>query len=550
MSVLLAAAFAACPAFAASEGQEDLDKATESRLTANTLTELNNVISLIESAQKKGLDDVNTQYANKLLSTTLIQRAKETIKQIFTEVSSPEVFRQRFQSAKGDLERAVKLDPKQPEAFMLIAQLNLLPGGTGLKGVREAVDKAIELGIEDPAERSKAFALRARLQEKPEAKLADFDEAVRLMPDDASTVRERGLALADMEKYEQALVDLDKAITLAPEDGPSYEAKAIVLSRLKKYDDALAALDKAQQLSPDSEMPLLHRSRVHIAQGKLDAALEDLKKALAINPGNLTVLMLRASVYQEKGEKEKAMADIDQALTIKPDLPMVVRTRALMLAEDNRFDEAIGELEKLYKLNPKDMLTVLQLGVLYSAQKKSAKAIEYFDILLAQAPNEWRALEGRGDSYLNIGKQAEAVADYEKAIKLQPKESGLLNNLAWVLATSPDDKLRDGKRAIQLATEACELTEYKAAHILSTLAAAYAETGDFDSAVKWSTKAVEIGEKDHDEDLKKELENYKAKKPIREVLTEEKPADKPTDKPADKPTDKPAEKPADKPAEK
>ena len=134
--------------------------------------------------------------------------------------------------------------------------------------------------------------------------------------------------------------------------------------------------------------------------------------------------------------------------------------------------------------------------MLYSVHKKSAKAIELFNAVLAESPEEWRALEGRADSYLNLGKHAEAIADYEKLNKSQPKDSGILNNFAWVLATSPDDNLRDGKRAIQLATQACELTEYKLAHILSTLAAAYAETGDFDSAVKWSTKAVEIGEKD------------------------------------------------------
>jgi len=168
----------------------------------------------------------------------------------------------------------------------------------------------------------------------------------------------------------------------------------------------------------------------------------------------------------------------------------------------------------------------LQLAMLYSAQKQSDKAIETYNALLAEQPDEWRALRGRSDAYLNIGKHAEAIADYEKAIKLQPKDSGILNNFAWVLATSPNDKLRDGKRAIQLATEACEATEYKVPHILSTLAAAYAETGDFENAIKWSSKAVGMDDKEHDEALKKELENYKAKKPWREILSEGKPVEK------------------------
>ena len=92
------------------------------------------------------------------------------------------------------------------------------------------------------------------------------------------------------------------------------------------------------------------------------------------------------------------------------------------------------------------------------------------------------ALRSRGDAYLNVGDHAAAVDDFDSALKLEPEDSALLNNFAWVLATSPDDSVRDGKRAIELATKACELTEYKEPHILSTLAAAYAETGDFDTA--------------------------------------------------------------------
>ncbi len=97
----------------------------------------------------------------------------------------------------------------------------------------------------------------------------------------------------------------------------------------------------------------------------------------------------------------------------------------------------------------------------------------------------------------------------------------MLNNLAWVLATSPEDELRDGGRAVELAKQACEVTEYKQAHILSTLAAGYAESGDFDHAVDWSQKAVALGADEMKEQLKKELESYQAKKPWREAAPPE-----------------------------
>ena len=514
--------------YAASEGQEDLDKATEAKLIATTISDLGEVVRLAESALEKGLDQPNTEFANKLLASTLLLRARGTGNQIFAGARSPHDFRQKRNFALSDLERAVELDPKQPETFMLIARLNLLPEGD-VKRAREAVEQALTLGFEEPSAQAKALMLRATLQEEPERKMADLDEAVRLAPDEAAAVRTRGLLLADLNKLEPALADLDKAIELDPDNGPIYEAKAIVLARLKRYDDALAVLDKARQLSPLSVMPLLQRARVHTSQENLDATLEDINEALALAPGNVGVLLMRASLYEAIDQPEKALADVDEALRLKPDLAVAIRARAVLLDNSQRYDEALAELQKLHHLDPKDALTLLHMGTIYNKQGKADEAINAYTALLAEDPNECRALRGRGDLYLNAGRQTEAIADYEKALKLKPKDYAVLNNLAWVLATSTDAKLRDGRRAIELATKACKETEYKLDYILSTLAAACAETGDFQSAIKWSTQATEIGDPQHGESLQKELESYKAGKPWRESLSEDEPVEKSAD---------------------
>ena len=510
--------------YADNSGQEDLDKATELKLNATTISDLSEVIRLVDSAMEKGLDEGNTEFANRLLASTLLLRARETGKQLRGDADSIDELFKRRDFAISDLERSVKLDPKQPETYLLIAQLNLLPRGDAAKA-KDAISQALSLGFEDPSLQSKALLIRATLEEDPEKKLPDLDEAVKLAPDDAAPVRARGLLKADMGQFEPALADLNKAIELEPNDGPAYEAVAIILTRLNRFDEALAVLDKAQQINPDSLAPLLQRARVHSTQENLDAALEDMNQALAKAPDNVIVLLMRANLHEAKGNREKAMADVDEALKLKPDLPVAVRTRAVLLAEDKKYDEAIAELQKILKLDPKDTLTLMQLAVLYGAQKKSDEAIDAYTKLLEIAPDEASALRGRGDVYLNAGRQADAVADYEKALKIDPKDFGVMNNLAWVLATSTDEKMRNGKQAVELATQACEQTEYKLAYILSTLAAAYAECGDFENAVKWSSKAVEIGDKDHAESLEKELENYKAGKPWREDLTAEKPAD-------------------------
>jgi tetratricopeptide (TPR) repeat protein len=125
---------------------------------------------------------------------------------------------------------------------------------------------------------------------------------------------------------------------------------------------------------------------------------------------------------------------------------------------------------------------------------------------------------------------------------LNEEDESLLNNFAWVLATSLDDHLRDGERALKLATKAAERTGHQTPHILSTLAAAYAETGDFESAKKWSQKAVELAQKELEaagsgddreqlqtslEQLQAELDNFKEGKPVRERQTAEEATDKP-----------------------
>jgi tetratricopeptide (TPR) repeat protein len=169
-------------------------------------------------------------------------------------------------------------------------------------------------------------------------------------------------------------------------------------------------------------------------------------------------------------------------------------------------------------------------------------------------------LRSRGDSFLSTGEHEEAIEDYEEALDLGDQieemmaslsdsefdykpDDGVLNNLAWVLSTSTYDDLRDGKRAIELATLACEVTEYKMPHILSTLASGYAEAGDFDKAIEWIEKGIEVNEareldeivteeekKRQKESLEKELESYRQKKPWRENQAEEEAAKKKAEK--------------------
>lgn len=511
---------------AENEGLEDLDKATEAKLSARSIEDLGKVINLLDSALEKGLDEGNTEFANQLLAATLIQRGSVRAQVALRLGTESRQFDELRRQAIEDLKRGTDLDPEQPDALHDLARLHILAGGD-TEVAAAALKKALQFDFDDPPLRAKLLSLQAVLEEDPERKQATLDEAIRLAPGEAAALRMRGLLHADQGRDAEALADLDRAIELEPEHLPTYEAKAALLSKMERYDEAILALDKAQEIEPKSIFPLLQKARVYLLQENFAAALHELDRARNVEPDNLGILMLRAGVHEESGEREKAMADVDEALKLRPNYPPAKRMRAVLLADDERFDEAIAEMRDLRRALPTDETTLLQLAMLHTAAKQFDEAISVYTDLLKLQPESWVALRGRGDALLNRGKHAEAIADYEKALKHKPDESGLLNNFAWVLATSTQEELRDGKRAIQLATEACELTKYEQPHILSTLAAAYAETGDFDTALTWIDKALEIspGESEQHDHLQKERKNYVDKKPFRELLKDGEPVE-------------------------
>ena len=296
---------------------------------------------------------------------------------------------------------------------------------------------------------------------------------------------------------------------------------------MKKLDQMLAVLAKAHEVFPKDVRPLVQCATTFELQKNKKAALEELNQAAIIDPNNAGVFLLRASVQEELGHKKQALADVDRVLELKADLPEALRLRAIVLVDLENFDEALAMLEKLRERNPNDAQTLLQMAAIYGAEKKYDKAVELYSTLLADHPNEAVILRGRADALLNLGNCAAAIADYEKLMQTSPADPGNLNNLAWVLATAPESSIRNGARALVLAKLACELSAYKTDYILSTLAAANAETGNFDEAVKWAKKAAELSDqnlakatkanraalKEVAEEYKKELASFQAHKP-------------------------------------
>ena len=115
----------------------------------------------------------------------------------------------------------------------------------------------------------------------------------------------------------------------------------------------------------------------------------------------------------------------------------------------------------------------------------------------------------------------EALEDYHTALRLNPDRTEVLNEIALIRAGAPDPQLRDGNEAVQLATRACNLTDYKNHEYLGTLAAAYAEAGDYETAIKWQNQAVEIAPEDAKKQAQEQLRKYRQREPYRIISSQE-----------------------------
>ena len=129
------------------------------------------------------------------------------------------------------------------------------------------------------------------------------------------------------------------------------------------------------------------------------------------------------------------------------------------------------------------------LGRAYVRNHQPDQAIIQFQNAFRLQPGDAGAELTLAESLSDSGQNSDAINHFYQALALDPDSVTALNNLAWLLATAPEAALRDGHEAVRLAEHACQLTGYKEALLIGTLAAAYAEAGRYDDAVAAAEQA-------------------------------------------------------------
>lgn len=156
------------------------------------------------------------------------------------------------------------------------------------------------------------------------------------------------------------------------------------------------------------------------------------------------------------------------------------------------------------------------IGSLFLQRKETEEAVPFFNQSIEMNPAYAPGYIRRARAYELKGDYGRAVSDYDKAIEVDPKDALAYNNLAWLLASGDRADLRDGKKALELALKACELSGWGNPSYVDTLASAYARVGEFQNAVKWQQKAIDattFTDEAANAEARKRLRLYRMSKP-------------------------------------
>ena len=291
---------------------------------------------------------------------------------------------------------------------------------------------------------------------------------------------------------EQALAAFEQAVALDPGYNPPYFHVIELAAEMRSVDSVARLVAQVRASAPDdSRYRVLAPMLKDLATGHFTAALP--RDGPRLEDVVSAAYLLHRWMGDPFASEQLLRAVLESPRADAGPLRETVRNRLVNeLLYHAKPDEAARAFAEALRIDPADADAHNSFGNLLAQLGKHEEAVRQFEAAVRLKPDYAGAHNNLAISCKKLGRIGEAIAHYREAIRAQPESVEAINNLAWLLAAHPEAQFRNGAEAVQLATRACELTKYQNPVALTTLAAAYAETGQFQTAVSFAERAQEL----------------------------------------------------------
>ncbi len=305
-----------------------------------------------------------------------------------------------------------------------------------------------------------------------------FAHALRVTEGNAVAHVNLGLAVTRAGRIDEGEAHATAALALAPRLAHAHALRAELRGLQGRPEEAVRGYETALALLPGTARWHGEIGRALLELGRTDEAVARLEEAVRLDPWNAALLANLGRALEQAGRRDEALARYHEAVRLRPDLAEAHGYLGAALLARGELEPARSALERAAELQPEVAAWREQLGALFAERAVQLDA---------------------------AGSASEAVAAYREALRLGLRDARLLNNLAWILATSPDPQLRDPQTAVALAEEAAGQGADPEAGLLDTLSVAYAAAGRPAESRAAARRALARAEASGDESLAAEL---------------------------------------------
>jgi tetratricopeptide (TPR) repeat protein len=461
-------------------------------------------------------------------------------------------------------QQAIKIDPKHAAAYW---GLGLCYGA--MKHYQESIDsyrQAIKIDHHNADTHLGLGDSYVAIEHYEEA-IESYNQAALIEPNDSEISQRLGDCYSKLGHYQKSIEAHKQSIKIGPSNALAWAGLGSCYLALGQNNKAVEALRQSLELERN---PLVYEELANAYKalgsssktskaygnagthywhrGEYDCAVEAFLKSIKSEPDPSSYLGL-GMAYTALGrhkEARNAFQQVTETTDNKLHLFHAYQGLAGCLDKLGMYNDAIEAYRQAVSIQPEDYTSYSGLAIIYGGRlRKYKEAIEYMKKAIDLEPTEWELHMVLGTSYSAIGLYHEAIDSLNRSLKLKPNEAQTLNSigLCYYNLGSYDEAIKNYKQAIKIDPnfalahsnlglayhilkryreavesheQACKLTDYKNHAYIVSLAFVYAESGDFEKAIEYQKKAIELAADETKTEYEKRLEAYKANRPWRE----------------------------------